>query len=473
MSRDILERPVTEALVAMAAPAAIGMLLTFLFQLVDTYFLGKLSGTALAAISFAYPVYILIVSLFMGVAAGVSSTVGKALGESRPDKAGLLTSTSLVIFMLFTMGLGAVGFVSTASVFSLLGATAESLPLVSEYMRILYLGMFALVGTLIGNAALMAKGIMIKPTVIIGIGGLLNLILDYVLIFGIGPIPAMEVKGAALATVISWGISLVIMLVVLFREGLLSPPRAEWTGRVLEGLREIWVISTPAVAAQILNPIAIAVITRLVATSGDNAVAAYGIATRVESLGLTGMLSLSVILTPLVAQNFGAERKGRLDEIIAYSGRMTVYWGIALYVLISFFAESIGSVFTDNVEIIRHTRNYLYIVGISFAGFGLALITTSFFNGVYEPRLSLKLTLVKTLAFTIPLALVGGLVSLTGIWIGLAVANLAGAVYANILLEKWLVKNGSVLVGHNPLVDYLDDARALMRKIKGPDNSGL
>ncbi len=464
MSTNILERPVREALLAMAAPAAIGMLLTFLFQLVDTYFLGKLGREALAAISFAYPIYILIVSLFMGIAAGVAATVGRALGEGRSDKAALLTTTSLAVFMLIAIGLGALGYFNTELVFSLLGASEASLPLVSDYMRILYIGIFALVGTLIGNAALMAKGIMIKPTVIIGIGGLINLILDYALIFGTGPFPALEMKGAALATVIAWSVSFIIMLVVLTKENLLSGMGTGVIGRVLPGLREIWTISVPAIAAQILNPVAIAVITRLVSRFGDNAVAAYGIATRVESLGLTGILSLSVVLTPLVAQNFGAKKKDRLDQIVALSGRMTVYWGLALFMIIALFAEAIGSIFTDNDEIIQYSRNYFYIVGVSFAGFGLALITTSFFNGVHQPGLSLKLTLVKILGLTIPLAVAGSLVNANGIWIGLALANLAGAVYAGKVLGKWQIQTGSVLVGHNPLTDYVEDARTLFRK---------
>ena len=158
--KDILQRPIREALLAMAAPASVGMLLTFLFQLVDTYFLGKLGSQALAAISFAYPIYFLIVSFFMGVASGVSSTVGKALGEQDTQKAKLLTLISIILFMLLTVGIGGAGYYTISQVFSLLGASESTLPLISEYMEVLYLGMFALVGTLIGNAALMSKGTM-------------------------------------------------------------------------------------------------------------------------------------------------------------------------------------------------------------------------------------------------------------------------------------------------------------------------
>ena len=163
MSQSLTERPVRGALLSMAAPALVSMLMTFLFQLVDTYFVGKLGTQPLAAISFSYPIYILIVGLFMGISAGVSATVAKSLGEQAAEKAKALTTISLLVFMTLTVGLGALGYFTIVPVFSFLGATAEMLPLVRDYMQPLYIGMFALVGTLIGNAALMAKGLMEGP----------------------------------------------------------------------------------------------------------------------------------------------------------------------------------------------------------------------------------------------------------------------------------------------------------------------
>ena len=168
-----------------------------------------------------------------------------------------------------------------------------------------------------------------------------------------------------------------------------------------------------------------------------------------------------MILTPLVAQNYGAKQKQRLDQVIAYSGRMTVYWGIVLYVLLLIFAGIIGSIFTDDPEVIRHTKTYLYIVGLSLPAFGLALITASFFNGVYEPKASLKLTLVKSLVFTIPFAIIGSFFGLLAVWVGLALSNFAGATYADKLLSKWQRKNDSSLVDYNRLGDYVNDFKRL------------
>jgi len=456
----------------MAAPAAVGMLITFLFQLVDTYFVGKLGTQELAAVSFSFPVYFLFISLFLGIASGVSSTVGKALGEQNVGKVQSVTFISLFLMIVISQILGIAGYYSIDPVFSLLGATETLLPLIKTYMEPLFLGMSALAGTLVGNAAMMAKGRMGLSTVVMGIGGLVNLVLDYALIFGLGPIEPMALKGAAFATVISWLVTLGLMSLLLAKERLLSWTAIGSFDQMVKDTREIFSIGIPSVAAQIFNPIAIGVLTRTVASFGTGAVAAYGIATRIETLALTGILSLSVILTPVVAQNFGAHKKHRLDQVIAYSGRLTVYWGFMVYLILIVTSGFIAPLFSSDPEVIKHTQLYFYLVGFSFAGYGLTLITTSFFNGVYEPKLSLKLTLIKSLGFMIPFAIIGSFISLEAIWIGIALANISGAVYSGKLLNKWLAANGSSLVGHNPLNDYLSDFKAIIRsRYKKSDKS--
>ncbi len=464
MSDQLTSTPVKKVMLRMIAPASFGMLMTFMFQLVDTYFIGKLGTLELASISFAYPVYLLIVSLFMGISAGISSSIGKALGESNLLKAKLISGISILFFSFATLLIGIIGYKTIIPLFTLLGANADTLPHIAAYMQIIYLGMFALVGTLIGNAALMAKGIMLKSTLIMAIGGVINLVLDYLLIFGAGPIPAMELEGAALATVISWISTCILMTILLVKEKLI---RIHFPKGTINTLKEVIYISLPAVAAQVLNPIAIAVITRLSSAYGDAAVAAYGIATRIESLGLTAILSLSVILTPIVAQNFGAKIQQRLDQIIVYSGKLTVYWGIALFLLLFFLAEPLAGIFTSDELIIKHITFYFRIVGISFPSFGLALITTSFFNGVYQPKASLQITLLRSLGLTIPLAIIGSLVDSTGIWIGIAIANILSAIYADKRLKKWLLSKHSELIHENRIQSYWKDMKYIIGRIKG------
>ncbi|USD42732.1 MATE family efflux transporter [Vibrio sp. SCSIO 43135] len=461
MEQPLLTKPVKSALLSMAAPAAFGMLMTFLFQLVDSYFVGKLGTQPLAAISFAYPVYILVVGLFMGIAAGVSATVGKALGENNKRKAQSLGTISIVLFALFTLLLGGLGYSTIDVTFSLLGADAQTAALVGEYMGPLYLGMALLVIGLIANAALMAKGVMVKTTIIMAIGGVTNVVFDYFLIFGFGIFPELGLQGAAIATLISWAVIAVLMLVLLFEQDILS---FQAVHDVKAQVEEILRISTPAIAAQILGPIAIAFVTRMVSSHGESAIAAFGIATRLESLLLTGILSLSVIVTPLVAQNFGARATHRLDAIVAYSGRMTVYWGLATFGLIALFSREIMGLFTHEPQVVEHGALYFYVVGITFPAYGLVLLTSAFLNGVQQASSSLKLTLVKSLMLTIPLVFIGAQLDIEFIWGGIAIANVLGMMYAKKLLDSWVKQSESQLDQQSPIEDYWSDLKGLFSR---------
>lgn len=497
MTNPLLNMPVKKALITLAAPAAVGMLMTFLFQLVDSYFIGQLGSAKLAAISFSYPVYFFLISFFMGTAIAVSAKVGQALGSQDEVKAQGLASLSLTFFMLLTFALGSLAYAFEAfsinAIFALLGAKAEMLSLIGEYMLPLYIGLFLLLGTLVANSALMAKGVMVKSTLVMALGGLINLVLDYLLIFGFDlnilnyQLHPMGLAGAAWATVISWAVMFILMFVLLVHQQLfkLSPlilTRAKAWSQAREWFKEIYSLAVPAIAAQILAPIAIAVVTRFVAmTGGDEgseaAVAAYGLVIRIESLGLVGILALSVIMTPFIAQNYGSlsnnEASGnnaamqRLDQAIAYSGRMAVYWGLIFYGLMLFLIEPLVSLFTNDPEIIEHSKYYFYIVGISMPAFGLLLMATSFFNGVQQGNQSLRLTLVKSLLLTIPLAVAGFFIAdAIGIWFGIAIANIIGAVYAGRLLNNWQIQNDSALVGHKVWQDYLSDLKSLKQYVR-------
>ncbi|MCL9776823.1 MATE family efflux transporter [Vibrio methylphosphonaticus] len=466
MDAKLLTSPVRPALISMAAPAAFGMLMTFTFQLIDTYFVGMLGTDQLAAMSFSYPVYILVVSLFMGSAVGVSSTVAKALGEGDVEKARRLTSVSLLVFMLLTVILTLVGLLTSDYLFKALGAREALLPTVKQYMIPLFIGMAALVGGLIGNAALMAKGVLIRSTIVMAIGGVVNVIFDYWLIFGIGPFPAMGLEGAAIATVISWLTILIAMTALLVKESLITSNVIITLKQTIEELTSIFHVALPAIAAQLLNPIAIAVITRSVAQYGDDAIAAFGIATRIESLVLVGILSLSVVMTPFIAQNYGAKRWLRLDSAVAHSGRLTVYWGMLAFIVVAFFSESIIGLFTSSQAIVELGSTYLWVVGASFPLFGLSLVTTSFLNGVQVPRLSLKLTLVKSLLLTIPLAVIGSTWALNGIWLGVSLANLLGAIYAYQVLNQWIQSNRAGRSKQSIMDDYKADLEAIKKYVE-------
>ena len=454
----------------MSAPISLGMLSTFLFQVVDTWFVGRLGTAELAALSFSSALFFLLVGLFIGLSVGASSLVARALGEGNTPLAARLSRTSVALAGTLAAVLALAGLLTIPPVFGLLGAGAAILPLIADYMGILYLGTPLLAVALVGNAAVRATGRVRAPEVLMGAAGGINLVLDYLLIFGAGPFPRLEIEGAALATIISWGFVAVSTIVLLVRARLLQRQPPDGVGPGGPVLPAILRLSTPTVATQVLTPLTAAFITFLAAGSGAEVVAALGIATRIELLGLVGISSVSVALVPFVAQNFGAKNRARVDEAIVFAGKASFYWGGLLFGALILGAGPLARLFSGDETVQHYVTLYFWIVAISYAPAGLLAVTSSIFNGVQIPGESLRILMVKTFAFTAPLAWLGSLFGAAGLFAAISLANVLGGAYAARTMRRCLRASDSDLARRRPVEDYIADWRAVTRRLAGGGN---
>ncbi|NKB65755.1 MAG: MATE family efflux transporter [Candidatus Latescibacteria bacterium] len=461
-SSHLLTAPVDRILLSMSTPIALGMLSTFLFQVVDTYFVGQLGAAPLAALSFAAPVYLLLVSLVIGLAAGVATVVAQALGQEDGPQARRLAVLALLLIAVVALVLCSTGYLFVVPLFSLLGADAETIVLIGQYMRPLYLGLPLLMVALVAGAVLRASGQTKWPEAAMALAGVINVVFDYLLIFGVGPFPRLELTGAALATVLSWSFVFVVLLTMLVKHRLVGFQTFA-LHQVTTAYRHILRLGLPAVGTQILTPATTAVITALIATHGPASVAAFGVASRIESLALIGVFAVSTAITPFIAQHVGAGNRERIDTAIAFAGRAVTYWGVAVGLLLIVLAGSIAAIFSDDEAVRQGTRWYFYIVALSYIPFGLLTVTAAIFNGVLDPAKALRILLVKALVLTLPLVAVGSLFSTEGIFAGLALSNFFGAWYAARTLKRHLAQPGSALAARQPLKEYAADLNALLR----------
>ncbi len=435
-ANPLLSDPIGPMLAKMAAPIGFAMLATFLFQVVDSYFVGQLGSDELAALGFAAGVYFLVVSLSIGVAVGVSALVAATLGEGDVAKASRYTSSAVALTFAASLWVALLGVPTIGLLFRALGAAPEVVPLIGEYMTVIYVGLPLLTVALVGNAAVRASGDVVRPEGAMMLAGVINLVLDYVLIFGAGPIPALGLQGAALATVISWVFVAMVTVALLAGKRLLTLQRvnrAEFDALVS--------FSLPAVATQVLVPVGGIVLTVLAAQSGSAVVAAVGVAVRIETLVLVGVFAVSVASVPLVAQNVGGHQPERVDALIRLATRTAVAWGLGTFLVMVAAAEPVAALFSDDPEVLWHTRLYFYVVAGSYAPLGALTIIASVLNGLQHPALSLRVLAVKTLALLLPLTVVGAFFGPVGLFIGLAAGNLLGAMYAHHVL-------GTLRAGH-------------------------
>ncbi len=455
----ILEGTVTRVLLGMAVPVALGMLSTFLFQVVDTYFVGMLGPEFLAAISFTSPVYMLLMSLNIGLSVGVSTVIAKALGAGDRQRAGELAALSIGLVVVVSIVVCGLGYLTIGPTFRALGARGEIVSLVSTYMSILYVGMPCVMTGLICGGILRASGRARAPEVIMAIAGAINLVLDYVLIFGVGPFPELGLAGAALATAIAWVFVLVGMLVVLARAGLVRvqglKPRT-----ALREIRGVLGIGVPAMATQILTPVTTLLITYLVARHGADAIAAFGVASRIQALAMVGVFGVGTAVTPFIAQNLGAGLQGRIDDAIVFAGKAATYWGIGVFAVLALTAAPLAAMFSDSEAVQYYTRMYFYIVGATYVPFGLLSVTASIFNGVVDPTKALRILIAKAV-FTVPLVVVGSTQGAVGIFAALAISNVLGGIYAARTMKRHLAAAGTSLAQRDARADYVADLAAL------------
>lgn len=421
---------VNRHLVGMSVPMAWGILAVISFNVADAYFVGQLGTRPLAALSFTFPVVMTVMSLALGLGIGVASVLSRAIGYRGEEAVRRLTTDSLVLATLIVLAFVGLGLATIEPLFAALGADAATRVLIADYMVIWYLGMPFLVVPMVGNNAIRACGDARLPSLIMIAAALLNILLDPLFIFGLGPVPALGIQGAAVASVIARASTLVLALAVLhYRMRLIAwawpRPAQLWVSA-----RQILHVALPAAATNMVNPIAVAVITALVARFGAPAVAGFGVATRIEAFALIPLLALTAGLGPVVGQNWGADRTARVAQALRTAAVFCVGYGLLVAALLALAAPTLGAMFDDHPETVAAAVAYLWIVPVSFTGYGVLICVNAALNAAGRPLAATALMGLRTFGLYVPLAwLAAHRGSLEGVFAAAAVAGLiAGAI---------------------------------------------
>ena len=413
------------------------MLMTF--GLVDTFFVSLLGTVPLAAISFTFPVTFTLISLNIGLGIGTSATIARYLGAGDRSLAREYGTGSLILSLLMVGGLALIGFFTIEPIFSLLGANEEQMPYIKEYMHIWYAAGVFLSLPMIGNSVLRASGDTKTPSMIMALGGLINAVLDPLLIFGWGPVPAMGIQGAAVATLIAWTVCSVLIIHILAVKRQLILPRLLTLEELKETSAGILKIGIPAAGANMLTPIAGGVLTAMVAGYGTEAVAAWGVGSRLESIASIVVLALSMTLPPFISQNFGAGKIHRVEEAYMTSVKFVMVWQLGVFVLMWLLSPFIANLFAKEQEVALLIQLYLCIVPLGYGLQGIVILTNSSFNAMHRPMMALSLSVIRLFIFFVPISyLCSVFFQLQGMFWGGVLANLLTAVVAFIWFRRLL-----------------------------------
>ncbi len=432
----LLNEPVAKTLLLKTLPMAWGIFAVIGFNVIDTYFVGMIGKKELAAISFTFPVVMVFRTLSLGLSAATSSVISRALGEGDFPKVQRLATHSILLSLCIVLLFILLGVFSINPLFRALGAEDEILQLVRQYMLPWYLGMSFVVIPMVGNGAIRATGDMTTPSIIMTIAGGVNLILDPIFIFGFLFIPAMGIQGAAFATILSNAFTLIAALYYLRKLKMLAFQNIELK-RFKESSKELLRIGIPAGVTNLITPLSIGIVTALVARYGEDAVAGFGVASRIESLGIIPILALSATIGPFVGQNWGAKQTDRMKKAIFFSFRASIAWSLYLALAFFFFGDFLMSLFTQDPKVIQIGEDYLKLICFSLGFQGILFQTNASFNALGRPLLSTMLSSFRMFVFYIPVSLtLMYFYGLEGIFWGAVVSNLSAGCISYLLVKK-------------------------------------
>lgn len=424
-------KPVLPLLISMALPPMISMLIQSLYNIVDSMFVAQYSHDALTAVSLAFPLQTLIIACSVGIGVGVNSYISRKLGEQDQKEAnsavlhGLLLS--FIAYLLFVV----LGIIAIKPFFNMFTNDAQILGDACTYTYICVFFSFGCFFHICIEKIFQATGRMMFPTVIQAIGAIINIILDPVMIFGLFGMPAMGVKGAAIATIIGQIVSMSLSVYVLLTKT--HEVRVDvhaFTFR-MQTVKKILNVGIPNACMNALGSILVMGLNAILIGFGNNAVSVFGIYFKLQTFVFMPASGLTQGAMPIMGYNYGARKHTRLMETLKYALMITggiMLCGTLLFLL---FPGALLKLFDADQEMMVIGVRALRIISISFLPATIGFILPTLFQAMGKGLPSLIVFLLRQLIITLPLSFVAApIFGLDGIWFCFLIAESTAALVA-------------------------------------------
>ncbi len=417
------EGPVGATLLRLTVPVAWGVLSLLGYRLAEAWFVGRLGAPALAAISFAFPVTMVVLSLSIGLGAGTSSVIARALG-ARTAGVPRLVADALILTFLLGAVCAAFGMLGAGWLARLLGAGPDLVPLIAAYLRVWFPTAILILVSQVGLSAARAAGDATFQGVALGLSSLLNLAIAPLTILGGFGHQGLGLIGAPIASLLAWLPLLAATIWRLRHLDLLAFDRLE-PSEFLASSRRILRVGGPAAATNTVIPLAAGIVTALLAPYGHEVVAGFGLGGRVESVAMVPFFALSAVMNPFAGQNAGAGQLGRVREAMRVTAWFCGLLGVVLAAGLYAGRAWVASRFTEDPGVIQAAMLYLALVPLSYGPAGVIAVANAAFNGLNRPMSAVAVSVARTLVVNVPVAWAGGrLFGVWGVFLGICAANL-------------------------------------------------
>jgi putative MATE family efflux protein len=401
---DYTRIPMRRAVFLLSVPMVLELVLESTFAVVDIFFVAKLGPSAVATVGLTESYLFLLYAIAMGLAMAVTAVVARRIGEGKPEEAARTAVQAILVAVLASVIPAVIGIVYAKDMLRLMGADAWSIEHGYRYTQWMLGGNAVIMLLFVINAIFRGAGDAAIAMRVLWLANGLNILLCPLLIFGAGPIPALGIEGAAIATNIGRGIGVAYQLWVLFRGGQhirVLTEQIAWHGAVLWNIVRT---SLGGIGQMIIAMTSWIFLMRILASVGNEAVAGATIAIRIMMFVMMPAWGMSNAAATLVGQNLGAAAPDRAEASVWQIGRYTMIYLVGVSILFFALPRELIGFFTDDAKVIAIGAEWLRILSYSFFVYGWWMVAVQAFNGAGDTVTPTKINVVFFWAIQIPLA---------------------------------------------------------------------
>lgn len=443
MSENIQENkmgvmPIPKLLFNMAIPMVVSMLMQALYNIVDSAFVGMYSTHALEAVSIAFPIQNLMIAFATGTGVGINALLSRHLGEKKFEEADTTANTGLFLAICSYALFALMGLTIVRPFFSMQSDIAEVVNYGEEYLIIILLCGFGIFGEITNERLLQATGRTVYSMITQGTGAIINIILDPIMIFGYFGMPALGVKGAAIATVIGQCVAFALALIfnikvnkeINIKVSKIFKPK-------LKEIAKIYEIGIPSIIMSSITSFLTVGMNLILKKFSEDAITVYGVYFKLNSFIFMPVFGLNNGMVPILSYNYGARKPDRIKKTIKLGMSCAVAYmlvGLAVFELIP---NKLLMIFSASENVMSIGVVALRIIGLSFLFAGIGIVSSTVFQAIGNPLHSLLISVLRQLVIILPVAY---LLSLTGsvdnVWWSYPIAEVVSFVLCVLFLRR-------------------------------------
>jgi putative MATE family efflux protein len=421
--------PLGRLLIALSLPGIASTITTSLYNIVNTLWVARLGHEAIAALTIVFPYQILYYAIGGGTGIGISALVSRRFGENNIDATNRIAGQIYFISAFWGLLFMIIAVLFADSILPAMGATPDIMEYSHHYFVITSYGAPLIILAMVMSSLIRGSGDAVKPMVIMILGSIINVFLDPLLIFGLGPFPEMGVRGAAWATVISQSCGALLGLYYFLSHKTAYRIKASHLHPDLSILRDIYRVGAPSAILQITESLAFMLFNIVVSSFGSFAIAAVGIAMRISDFAYMPVMGVSHGLLPIVGFCFGARNFKRLWQAVKQASIGIMALLLVITALIEIFTPQLVGIFSKEAALTSVTVPAMRIMLSSMVLIGPSIMIVTAFQGLSKGKTALVLSLIRQFIVFVPiLFLFRHLFGLNGVWLTSPASDVLGII---------------------------------------------